>query len=251
MAPTYRHGKGIRPIVDEKDLSPFLTDVTVSAEADTPEVTTFQDSDRSYIQGLRNVTFAFEGLFSASTVAVDDIGEWMGGSFGGSTRMVVTVDVEGTTGGRAWMLTGDQTAYDLSSPVDDVVSLSADIQGSNGYSGGRMLRPLAAITSTGSRSAVATPGTTSAGGSTGGGVGHLHLTAQSTVTSLTAKIQHSTSGSTWADLITFTAATAETFQRSTVAGTVKEQVRTTVSAFTGGAGKSATLAVAFSRRVRT
>jgi hypothetical protein len=251
VAPSFRHGKGIRPLIDEKDLSPFLTEVTVSAEQDTPEVTTFQDNDRSFIPGLRDVTFAFDGLFAASTTPADDIVNYLDGALGGSTRMVVTVDVQASTGGRAWMLTGDQTTYDIQTPVDDVVSVSADVQGSHGYSGGRMLRPLAAATSTGSNSAVATPGTTSAGGTTGGGVGHFHLTAQSTITSVVTKIQHSTSGSTWADLIAFTAATAETFQRSTVSGTVKEQLRSTISTFTGGAGKSATVAVAFSRRVRT
>ena len=149
------------------------------------------------------------------------------------------------------MMRADDTKYDISVPHDDIVGVAIDAQACDGYYGGRILRPLGAITTTGSGSGVATPGTTVAGGTTGGGIGHFHLTTQSTLTSLTNKIQHSTSGSTWADLITFTAATHETFQRSTVSGTIKERLRSTVSTFTGGAWKSATLAVAFSRRVRT
>ncbi len=251
MPPSFRHGKGVRPLVDEKDLSPFLKEVTVSASMDPAEVTTFQDNDKNFIGGLRDVTMSMEGLYAASTLAVDDVSNYLDGAFGGSTRLVVTVDMEGTTGGRSLMMTGDQVAYDISAPVSDVISISADVQGSQGYSGGRMLRPASAATTTGSNTGVATPGTTVAGGTTGGGVGHFHLTAQSTLTTLTGKVQHSTSGSTWADLITFTAATQETFQRSTVSGTVKERTRFTISTFTGGAGKTATVAASFSRRVRT
>lgn len=251
MAVSPIHGKGVRVLIDEKDFSPFLKSVSVSAEVDTSDVTTFGDNDKEFIPGLRDATYTFDGLFSASTTAADDIANFLDGSLGGSTRHAFTVDLGRSTGGRAWLVNADNTSYDISSPVDDVVSLSVDAQASGGYAGGRTLRPLSAATSTGSNSGVLTAGTTAAGGTTGGGVGHFHLTAQSTLTSLTCKVQHSTSGSTWADLITFTATTAETFQRSTVSGTVKERLRSTISTFTGGAGKTATLGVAFSRRFKT
>lgn len=242
------HGKGVRVLCDERDLSDFLREVQVSAEAETSDVTTFGDNDRSFIPGIRDATYSFDGLFAASTTAADDIANFFDGSIGGSTRHVYTVDLTRSTGGRAWLIFADNTQYDISSPLSDVVSLSVDAQASGGYRGGRMLRPLAAATSTGSNTGVLTVGTTSAGGTTGGGVGHLHITAASTVTSIVTKIQHSTSGSTWADLITFTAATQETFQRSTVSTTVKERTRATISTFTGGASKSASISVAFARQ---
>lgn len=251
MAVSPQHGKGTRVLLDEKDLSDFLREISVSAEMESGDVTTFGDNDRSYIPGLRDATFSFEGLFAASTTAADDVVNYLDGSLGGSTKQVLTVDLQRSTGGRALMMRADDTSYDISAPVEDIVSVSVDAQASDGYYGGRMLRPLAAATSTGSNTGVATAGTTAAGGTTGGGVGHFHLTAQSTITSLVTKVQHSTSGSTWADLITFTAATSETFQRSTVSGTIKERLRSTISTFTGGAGKTATVAVAFSRRLKT
>lgn len=252
MAVTFRAGKGIRPLVDEKDMSAFLTEVSVAAERDPLDVTTFQDNDRNYIPGLGNVTASMDGFFAASTTAVDDLANYMDSQIGGSTKMVVTIDMQGTTGGRALMLTGDHTAYDIDSKADDVVGLSVDIQGSNGYAGGVMLRPLSAATSTGSNTGVITPGTTAAGGTTGGGVAHLHVTEESTANAV-FKVQHSTSGSTWADLITFATVTSgPTFQRSTVAGTVKERVRSTISTFSTSTGtESVTAAVAFSRRART
>ena len=254
MAVAPKHGKDLTPLIDEKDLSGFLTSVSVTASDDPADITTFGSNGyKQYVSGLKDVEFSMEGLFAASTTAADDIVNYLDGAVAGSTKQVVTIDVDGTTGGRCWMLNGDLTTYDISSPVDGIVGMSAAIQGSNGYAGGRMLRPLKASTSTGSQSAVATPGTTSAGGTTGGGVAHLHVTSvASTFASATFRIQHSTSGSTWATLHTFTAATGVTFQRSTIAGTIKEQVRNTISSYTATTGADTiTAAVALSRRVRT
>lgn len=218
---------------------------------DPADVTTFGDNDRSYTPGLRDGTLSFDGLFAASTTPADDIANFLDDALGGSTKHVFTVDIDRSTGGRAWMMKADNTSYDISAPVSDVVSVSVDAQASDGYRGGRMLRPLSASTSTGSNTAILTAGTTAAGGTTGGGLAHLHVTAvSSTFGSATFKVQHSTSaGSTWADLVTFTAATGVTFQRSTVSGTVKEHLRATVSTFTlSTLASSITAAVAFARQ---
>lgn len=250
MAPVFKHGKGVRPLIRQYDFSPFLNNVTVSASMDPAEVTTFQDNDKNYIAGLRDVTVSFDGFFSASTVAGStEIANICDDALGStSSPFGVTVAVDSSTGGRALMMQGDVSSYNTEVPLTDAVSLAVDVQGSGGYRGGVVLRPLSAATSTGSNGGVGPVlGSTAAGGTTGGGVAHLHLVSASTLTSVTFKVQHSTSGSTWADLITFTAATQATFQRSTVAGTVKERVRSTISAFTGGAGKSVTAAVAFAR----
>lgn len=258
MAVTPRHGHKTRPLVDEKDLSPFLTSVTPSASMDPSEVTTFDSSgDREYIKGMRDGTISFDGLFasaSTSTAATDDIANFLDDSLGGSTKHVYTVEMErGSTGGRAAMMRADNTSYDIASPANDVITISVDAQASDGYAGGRILRPLTQSTSTGSGSGVLTPGTTTAGGTTGGGVGHLHVTAfGSTENGATVKIQHSTSGSTWADLITFSTLGGDpTFERSTVAGTVKEQLRSTIVSLSSGStsstGKSLTAAAAFAR----
>ena len=253
MAVVPRHGKGARVLLDEKDLSDFLREVSVSAESETADVTTFGDNDKSFIPGLRDATFSFEGLFAASTAAVDDIANYLDGALGGSTKQVLTVDLQRSTGGRALMMQADDTKYDVSAPVGDVVSVSVDAQASGGYWGGRMLRPLstkANSTVAASGSAVATPGTTAAGGTTGGGCAHFHLTAVASTGEIYFTVQHSTTGSTWATLITSSTFSAANFQRSTVAGTVKEQLRGQVLA---GSTKdvTATAAIAFSRRLRT
>jgi hypothetical protein len=193
------------------------------------EVTNFASGcDREYIKGLRDVTFSLEGYHSVATTSPStEITDVLTDAFTGSTSPVVTIGLEDDTiGRRAWLLLGDMVTYDIDSPVDDVISCSVDLQGSKGYYGGRWLRNLS--DSTAATTAVVATGTTGVGGTTGGGVAHLHVTSltSNSTTEEVFSIEHSTSGSTWAVLLTFTGTTAATFQRSTVSGTIKEQLRT-------------------------
>lgn len=256
MAPTFRHGKKVAVFVDQFHFSDQFNEFTVSASMDAAETTTFRNDDKTYIVGLRDVTVSLGGLFASSgssgvgaSTDIDSAAEFFDDALGGSTRVTVTILPDSTAvGARALLMTGDPVAWDVSAPASGVVNTALEIQGSQGYRGGRVLRFQVASTSTGSQAAVDS-GLTN-GGTTGGGVGHLHVTSvSSTFGSATFKIQHSTSGSTWADLITFTATTGRTFQRSTVAGTIKEQVRSTLSSYTSaGTSDTITASIAFARQ---
>ena len=251
MAPTYRHGQSAAVFCDEKDLSKFLREATISASMDPAEVTNFGSGcDREYVKGPRTNTVSCDGLFAAATSAIgfstNDIANYMDAHFAGSSQQVVTICPEGaSTGRRAYLFKSDITTWDISAPVADVISASVDFNcaGTPGWAPGKLLAYKVSA-ATGSGGTVAYQGSTTVGGSTGGGLAHLHVVSETAVTTATFKVQHSTSGSTWADLTTFTAATGITFQRSTVAGTIKEKLRATCSAFTG---TSLTWAVAFSR----
>ena len=266
MAVAPRHGKQTRVLMDQRDLSSFLRSVNISASMEPAEVTVFGDDDHAYIGGLRNGTFSFDGLFATThtagtTASTDDIVAYLDGVFDATAKTVLTVDLTRTVGGRAMLMKSDHTAYDISAPVSDVVSLSVDSQASQGYNGGVMLQTLTTQTATGSQTPTTTPGTTGSPstGTQGGGVAHLHVTSfGTTVNDAIFKVQHSTAGdgSTWADLITFSSATAATFQRSTIApGTnIKEAVRATLNDFTASSSSTAgnvVAAIGFSRRVRT
>jgi len=253
MPPAFRHGKGSRVLVGPRDLSAYLKASTITASCDPADVTCFQQNDKAFIPGLSGVTASFSGLFSFSTgVNSTHIDRFLQTALGGSTQLVMTVGPEGDSTGRyAMMMKGDETKLDVVAPLTDAVSISADVLGSDGYDGGVFLQGVLDRLTTQSGGTVSFAGSTVTGFSTGGGVGHLHVVASSAVTNFVAKVQHSTSGSTWLDLITFTAfvgPTGGTFQRSTVAGQIKEKLRGTVSTFTGGAGKHATYALAFARR---
>jgi hypothetical protein len=249
MAPNFRHGSDAKLLVNKRNLTPFIQDGTVSASLEAPEATTWGKDDKVYLPGgLGDVTASFNGLHSKSTATADDITAFLDASLGGSTNYVTTFGPGGDSTGRwAYLFSGIENKVDVHAPAAGVVSVAFDMQGSGGLDSGVWLRPLSTASATVNNGAVACAGATAAGGTTGGGVGHWHLTVASTITSITTKIQHSTSGSTWADLISWTS-TDVTVQRTTVSGTVKEQLRSSISAFTGGASKTVTCAVAFARR---
>jgi len=255
MAVAPIHGKGTRVLVDQKDLSPFLKQTTISASMEASDVTTFGDLWRSHIKGQKDGTFSFDGLFAAAAAtpavpSADDIAEFLSDALGGSTKHVVTVDFDRTSGGRAAMMRADNTTYDITIPASDVVTIAVDAQASDGYAGGRMLMPLTTHGSTEdvNGATVNTPGTTGAGGTAGGGVAHFHLTTQNSSGSVTLRVQHSTSGSSWATLVSSSAMTGVSgFARSTVAGTVKEKLRGQIVGNSTDTVKGSA-AIAFSRR---
>lgn len=240
---TFRHGQSAVVLWDEYDLSQYLNNATISASMDPAEVTNFASGcDREYIKGLRDVTFVLDGFHSVGTTEPStEITDVLNEAFTGSTSPVVTIGLENDTiGRRAWLLLGDIVGYDIDVPVDDVITTSVDLQGRQGYYGGVWLRDLSQAT-TDAVTAAVDSGLTG-GGTTGGGVAHLHVTAITASTAVVV-VQHSTSGSTWADLVTFSDVNAAGFQRSTVSGTVKEQLRSSITVSSG----AVTAAVAFAR----
>jgi len=256
MAPTFRSGKGARLLFNNADLSAILQDVSVTGSAKALDVTAFQQNDMAYIAGVRDGTVKYSGMFdgtalsTASTATTGALDARFQSALAASTQPYVTYGPEGDAIGRRARLWRQETVnYTAQSPVSDVVKVSADGQLSGRQYAGVWLLNSAARTSTSSTFASVNSGV--AAGTTQGGVAHFHMTADSTITTFRAKIQHSSAGSAWADLISFSSSTgttsANSVQRSTVAGTVKRYVKAIIPTFTGGAGKSATVAIAFSR----
>lgn len=84
-----------------------------------------------------------------------------------------------------------------------------------------------------------------------GAVGYLQVSALTLggYTSVTVKIQHSSDGNTWADLITFdNVTTAPTAQRKTVAGTINRHLRAIWQFNGAGAGQSIRFVIGASRQ---
>lgn len=256
MAPSFRSGKSARLIFNNANLSQILTDVQVTATANALKTTVFQNNDETYIAGLRDGTVKYDGLFdgtalsTASTATTGALDARFNTALAASTQPIVSYGPEGDTIGRRARLYRQETvAYAAMSPANDVVKVTAAGQVSGRMGAGVWLLPLAAYASTSSTFAGVNSGV--AAGTTGGGVAHFHMTGASTVATFQVKVQHSSAAVSWADLITFSSSTGTTasgsVQRSTVSGTVKRHVRAIISTFTGGTGKSATVAVAFAR----
>lgn len=128
--PTFRHGKNAVFKVDNSggtltDISSALTDVSLPRSIETAETTTFgvTGGAKTYITGLNDATLSVSGRFDATVDA------HLAGILGQDATVSFEYGPAGSTAGYV-KFTGEaiMTKYDLSSPVGDVVSFSADFQ---------------------------------------------------------------------------------------------------------------------------
>lgn len=128
--PTFRHGKNAVFKVDNSggtltDISSALTDVSLPRSIETAETTTFgvTGGAKTYITGLNDATVSVSGRFDATVDA------HLAGILGQDATVSFEYGPAGSTAGYV-KFTGEaiMTKYDLSSPVGDVVSFSADFQ---------------------------------------------------------------------------------------------------------------------------
>jgi hypothetical protein len=247
--PTFRHGKNTVVLFGNYNLSEYFNSATTSAMAEAVETTTFGSLNKTYAVGMKDATVSFEGLWSGvlDTEGSDKV---LHDAVTSEAKNVITVATEGATiGRRCKLINADETSYEITAAVADMVTISAQAQASGtqgGLDGGVLLAANQTATTTATNASV-----DNAAGSTNGGVGHLHVTANTRNGAATIKIQHSANNSTWADLIVFTATTSATTTSERIevaAGTsVNRYVRANISALAGSTG-SVTITVGFARR---
>lgn len=242
---SFLSGANAKVLSDVTDLSAFLNGADTAQDAQLLETTAFGAGSKTYLAGFKNATVALKGFWDGATGAVDAI---LVAALGSTTGQIMTVAPEGlTVGMRVKLLSARVIKYGVSTPVEGVVSISADVQADGGIDAGVSLHALAAETATGSGASV-----DNAALSSNGGVAHLHVTAVTAVggDTLNVTVQHSTNGSTWVDLVTFTQlTTVTTKERIVVAAgtTVNRYLRANWTK--GGVGSpSYTFNVGFSRR---
>lgn len=241
--PNFRHGKVTTVLSDDVDLSTFLNSASASYAVDVPETTTFGSSDRSYIVGHNEGTVSFEGLFDGTASAVDEI---FAASLGSASDKVITVSTDSTAiGGRTILASAQSTSYEISSPLTDVVSVSAEATANGGLDSGVWLVCQTAVSATTNTTSV-----DNAASTTNGGVAHLHVTANARTATTIIAVQHSSDNSTFADLAVFgTVAIAglDSERLEVASGTTVNRylrTRTTIATGTGAITRS----TAFSRR---
>ena len=234
--PTFAHGKNVNIFVNEFDFSTYFNDVSASSTVETAEVSAFGSSAKSYIVGLQDGTVSLSGMFDGTATGTDVV---FSSVLGSATKQLVVVAPSGNSvGANAIVLEADDTSYEVSGAVADVVQTSAEFQSSDGVEHGKILSSGTAISSTGN-------GTSA---STNGGVGFLSVPTNTRNGNITVKVQQSADNSTFTDLITFTEVTStqKTSERVEVTGTVARYLR--VSYTVAGSTGSATPVVAFARR---
>jgi hypothetical protein len=237
--PTFQHGKSTGVLFDEFDLSTYFNQVNAGRSIQAVNTTTFTNDDKNYIAGLEEGSISLQGLWDGSANAAD---EELDAAIG--TEAIITVCPQGlaTLGNKAIMLKGEHISYQIRSTVNDAVRIVAGGTADGGVrTSGVLLQPLEAETTTFNGTAV-----DSGASSAFGGVGQIHVTAFSG-TDATVKIQDSSNGTDFSDLITFTSITGVTAERLTVTGTVDQHIR---FAITTDNFTSMTIACAFARNRR-
>ena len=233
---SFVHAKESRFAFGSAALAAYLTSISTSTTTDTADSTDLTSTTKNYVPGLSDSSITCAGLFEPlyDTPAV--------AAFGAANGSPVSVAPAGfAVGNPVLVLSGRETTYELSGAVGAVVAANVTIQGDGRFDAGISLADLAEVTAGANGSAH-----TAAAGTSNGGVATLHVTA--VTGTLTVKLQHSTNNSTWSDLATFTAATAATSERITVATgtTVNRYLR--ASWTLTGAGAAATFTTSFARR---
>lgn len=236
----FLHGKSSMVLFGGVNLSGFLNQMSTSNMVETAETTTFGNDAKTYIVGLKDGSMSLSGMFDGALLASDAT---LSAVIGNSANNVVTFAPSPVFGAVAFSAEAIETSYEVSSPVSDVVAANAEVQADGGIDRCLLLAALSAVTTTSTGTSIDNTASTSSGG-----VGYLHVTANSRTAGSVFKVQHSADNSTFADLITFTTVATSTTQaeKIEVAGTVNRYVRASFAP--GGSTGSITYSLAFARR---
>lgn len=226
--PTFTHGSAAKLFWHLVDVTTFFKSATVDASKDTAETSAFGSTAKSYIGGLQDGTISAEGMFEATATSGEHAA--LSAALSAAEPIIVFLPEGDTVGKAGDAITGPQTAYTITSAVDDVNQVSADAQASHG------VERVISLKAMGSQSAGTTnQASVDNAASSATGLAGFVVVPSVTAGNAVVKIQHSTDDSSWSDLITFTTATGATNQRSYVAGTVNRYLRATAAVTTGPA----------------
>ncbi len=234
------HGKNTSVYLGAIDLSPFLTDMELAADADVAETTTFHATWKTVLTGALGAKVDYSGLYDPTELQLGTL--LMAGTPG-----VLTYCPGGATaiGDRARLVDALETQFGQTSPVGGAVGIKGSFSTASSVGFGDVLHPLAEDTNT-------TTGAEKDDGAatTTGWTAHLHVIAVD-AGSWVVKLQDAASSGSYTDLAggAFTAATAGASQRLTGASgaTLRRYVRYVATRTGGAGGDGITFALAYSR----
>lgn len=211
--PAFTHGKRARVYLDDINLSDYARSVSVPADVDVAESSTFGADWKQYVVGLHDATVSCEGIFD-----VDADGELIA-TLSAASRSKWQVYFAGDTVGQSGRgLDCDTTSYEPNADLGDVVMWSVEAQSSVGAD--RVVSHHAHVEEATSGTATVVD---NAGSTTNGAVGYLNVTDISG--SAVIVLQDSADNITFADLINFGTISATGGYRGTAAGTVDRYTR--------------------------
>lgn len=226
--PTFIHGKNSRVIVGSDDLSSSFRDFTVGTQVDMADTTAFGNNTKVYTPGLGDAEISMSGMFSGGTGEVDDL---LGTYVASSDTVPVIVAPEGYgIGNRGFGIGANESSYEITSSIGDIVSVSATFQSqldSGGRSGSMLTDGVALPFAASTNYASVDDGAAT----TNGGYAILAVTANSLDATATIHIEDSTNDSTFADLVTFAtvAAGTQTAEFAVITGNIDRYARLNVA----------------------
>lgn len=216
--PTFTHGKNAKVLANGYDVSAYFNSVTASGMSDTAEVTTFGAGSKAYIPGTKDATFSVEGYYSKTAGGSDVV---LANALGTNT-IWTTVFSADAVGARGYGAQTIGTTVETGAEIGGAVTISAEGQSTTGTDA---IVVLHGVYEPEVMTGVNTP-VNNGVATTRGVAAYFQFVAKSGTPTLTAKVQHSSDGSTWADLVTFaTTSTVNTAQRITTTGTVNRYLR--------------------------
>ena len=233
-------GREQRVLVDQYDISGYLTDVKASKDVEMYDTTTLTATAKGYQPGLKNGKLSMSYLWDQAAGASDPV---LQAALGSASGQVVSYFPAGYSviGNRVELFSSRLTTFEAGGGVADLVKGSSELMSDGDMDGGVVLSPLTSRTATANYASVDNLAATA-----NGGVGHLHIIAE-VGTVYVVKIQDSADDSSFADLITFTSIGVVGAERIVLAAgsAVRRYLRAILSTLTG---TSVTFAAAFARR---
>lgn len=226
----FRHGKLTEVLLDALIASPYLREASFSRGIDPAETSAFGNHSKTFIAGKHGGSITLGGMFDGAVGAVD---EAFNSKVASETTYPATLFYDGgiTPGRRVALAPVFKSSYDISSPVDDVVSISAELTCNSGIHQGFSL------TDKVQRNASHIfPSVDWGAGSatTNGGRATIHVPHNTRNVATSVVIQHSTDNSIWVDLATqsVSASTTGSFVLE-ITGTINRYTRVNMTLTTG------------------
>lgn len=227
------------------ELACYLKSFTPEAMTDALDATVLCNNYKSFQAGFKDGSLSAEGIFSADSVNADDIYDVLKAAFSAGTNNLITASFgQAVAGSPAIMMSGAQGKFGVPIKTAELIMVTADFQCSDGMNFGVYLLNEAIAAGTVNGTSVDNGAATA-----NGGVFHVHL-QNDTATDVDTKLQHSTNGSSWADVsgaVVNDLSAAHAYGSVTVAaGTTINRYIRAVSVVTGGDATKVT--AAFARR---
>lgn len=244
-----RHGKTTGVYLAGFNASPFFNSVETARTVETHETTPFESTDKQYSVGLNDGTMSLSGFYDTNTAGLGG-DELLDALLQTDNDFPASVFLDGgvTVGRACRMANVNQSSYDVSAPVGDMVTTKAELTVDGGVRYGKCLNAKAPITGTVTGAAcdygVAAPTGDWVSGSNG--YANIHPVANTRSAAVDVKIQQSADNSVWVDHATYTVPAGNT--TGVVVPTTGANLRYVRALITPVAGTgSATIIVAFAR----